>query len=310
MTFSIVARAAAGSGRTAYGVAVASKFLSVGAAVPAADATHGALATQAAANLAYRPQGLALLATGTPAAGVVAGLTAADLHAAERQLGVVGPTGDGASFTGPGCLTWAGGRTGPGYAIQGNILAGPQVVEEMELAWLAAVPAVPTGTAVPTSGATADGETGGAPGALGIALARRLIVALAAGDAAGGDRRGRQSAAVLVAEVGGGYGGGSDVAVDLRVDDHAEPIPELGRLLELHELYFGRPDPATLVELAGPVADEVRGLLAALGHADPDLDAALAGWAGVENYEERLVPGRIDPLVLGRLRTAGTAQEA
>lgn len=291
MTFSIVARAAAGGGRTAYGVAVASKFLAVGAAVPAAHPVHGALATQAAANLAFRPQGLALLATGTAAAGVVAGLTAADPGAADRQLGVVGPTGDGATFTGAGCLTWAGGRTGAGYAIQGNILAGPEVVEEMERAWLA--------TARASSGGAGD------PSGAGWALARRLLVALTAGDAAGGDRRGRQSAAVLVAEVGGGYGGGSDIAVDLRVDDHVAPIPELERLLELHELYFGRPDPATLVELVGPVADEVRGLLAALGHAGADLDAALAGWAGVENYEERLVAGHIDPLVLDRLRVAG-----
>lgn len=294
MTFSIVARAAAGAGRTAYGVAVASKFLAVGAAVPAADAAHGALATQAAANLAYRPQGLALLATGTTAADVVAGLTAADPGRAERQLGVVGPAGDGASYTGPGCMTWAGGRSGAGYAIQGNILAGPRVVEAMERAWLA-------------GGGLPGGEpTGEVPGG-GIALARRLVAALAAGDAAGGDRRGRQSAAVLVAEAGGGYGGSSDLAVDLRVDDHPAPVPELGRLLELHELYFGRPDPASLVELAGPVADEVRGLLAALGHTGAELDAALASWAGVENYEERLVAGRIDPLVLERLRAAGRA---
>src|SRR3954452_20556471 len=135
MTFSIVARSAdrpgAPAGPPSFGVAVASRFLAGGAAGPAADAGGGALATQAAANLAYRPQGLALLRTGTAAAGVVAGLTAADPGAADRQLGVVGPDGDGASWTGTGCLPWAGGRTGPGYAIQGNILAGPQVVDAM-----------------------------------------------------------------------------------------------------------------------------------------------------------------------------------
>lgn len=284
MTFSIVARSRTG----AFGVAVASKFLAVGAAVPAADQRHGALATQASANLAYRRQGLALLATGVAAADVVAGLTAADPGRAERQLGVVGPTGPGASFTGADCMDWAGGHTGPDYAIQGNILAGPQVVDEMRRSFEAADPGRP--------------------------LAERLVEALAAGDAAGGDRRGRQSAALLVAEPGGGYGergvldtGG--IAVDLRVDDHPDPVTELARLLAEHAVYFGRPDPATLLDLTGPLADEVRALLAGLGQhvpATPDgLAAALSAWAGRENYEERLVPGRIDPVVLDRLRRSG-----
>ena len=170
MTFSIVARSADGR---AHGVAVASKFLSVGAAVPAAEADVGALATQSYANLAYRPQGLAMLRTGVPAAGVVAGLTAADGGRATRQLGVVGSAGDGATFTGNECHAWAGGVAGDGYAIQGNILTGPEVVEAMQVAWL---------------------STSDEPG-----LARRLLAALRAGDVAGGDRRGRQSAAILIA---------------------------------------------------------------------------------------------------------------
>jgi uncharacterized Ntn-hydrolase superfamily protein len=267
MTFSIVARSADGH---SYGVAVASKFLAVGAAVPAAEAGTGALATQSYANLAYRPQGLALLRTGVGAADVVAGLTAADPGRATRQLGVVGPTGDGATYTGTDCHDWAGGIAGDGFAIQGNILAGEQVVVAMAQAWAASDPAAP--------------------------LARRLHAALLGGDRAGGDRRGRQSAALLVVAKGQGYGGTSDVVAELRVDDHAEPVPELARLLDLHALYFDRPDPATLLDLTGPLAEEVAALLATQGYAD------LTSWAGVENLEERLVPGKIDPLVLDHLR--------
>ncbi|BCJ77874.1 hypothetical protein CS0771_74180 [Catellatospora sp. IY07-71] len=274
MTFSIVARSADG---VAHGVAVASKFLAAGAVVPAAEAGVGALATQSYANLAYRPQGLAMLRTGTLAADVVAGLTAADPGRAQRQLGVVGAAGDGATFTGTGCHAWAGGVTGDGYAIQGNILAGPEVVAAMEQAWLASDPAAP--------------------------LAARLLAALRAGDAAGGDRRGRQSAAVYVVAPGQGYGGTSDVLVDLRVDDHPDPCAELARLLDVHTLLFGKPDPDTLLPLDGALADEVRALLAARGHAHSDLDTALADWAGIENLEERMVPGHLDPLVLAHLRT-------
>jgi Uncharacterized conserved protein len=275
MTFSIVARSADGS---AFGVAVASKFLAVGAMVPAAQAGVGAIATQSYANLAYRPQGLALLATGVDAAGVVAGLTAADPGRAQRQLGVVGLTGDGASFTGAGCHPWAGGVTGDGFAIQGNILAGPQVVDRMREAFLASDPQAP--------------------------LARRLHAALLAGDRAGGDRRGRQSASVLVVAKGQGYGGTSDVVADLRVDDHPDPVAELGRLLDLHSLYFDKPDPAALLPLTGELAEEVAARLADLGHrpGPGGLDDALADWAGIENLEERMVPGHIDPLVLAHLR--------
>jgi uncharacterized Ntn-hydrolase superfamily protein len=273
MTFSIVARSADGR---ALGVAVASKFLAVGAAVPAAEADVGALATQSYANLAYRPQGLALLRTGVAAADVVAGLTAADPGRAQRQLGVVAATGEGATYTGDACHDWAGGLAGEGYAIQGNILAGKQVVVAMAEAWQASDPDAPLG--------------------------RRLLAALTAGDRAGGDRRGRQSAALLVVSPGDGYGGTSDVVADLRVDDHPDPVPELGRLLDLHALYFDKPDPDTLLELTGELAEEVASRLASLGYRAKKLDAALASWAGVENLEERLVPGQIDPLVLAHLR--------
>jgi uncharacterized Ntn-hydrolase superfamily protein len=278
MTFSIVARSADGR---ALGVAVASKFLGAGAAVPAALAEVGAVATQSYANLAYRPQALALLGTGVTATGTVQALIAGDAGpVGQRQVGVVGATGDGATFTGDDCHQWAGGAAGDGYAIQGNMLAGPQVVADMRAAWLESLDSA--------------------------RLASRLVAALRAGDLAGGDRRGRQSAALLVVAKGMGYGGTSDVMVDLRVDDHPDPVTELARLLELHTLYFERPDPVTLIPLTGGVASEVRSLLAAAGHAAASgLDEALASWAGIENLEERVVAGAIDPLVLGYLRAGG-----
>jgi uncharacterized Ntn-hydrolase superfamily protein len=271
MTFSIVA-----TDGTAWGVAVASKFLAVGAAVPAAAAGVGAIATQSYANLAYRPDGLRLLREGRSAQAVLDELTAGDDKREQRQAGVVDATGGSATFTGIECHDWAGGVAGDGYAIQGNILTGAGVVEAMEEAWL--------------------GSDDRAP------LARRLLAALAAGDDAGGDRRGRQSAAILVVTPEGGYGGGSDVFVDLRVDDHQQPVAELGRLLDLHDIFFSKPNPEDAVPLEGDLADEVRARLARLGHDSPDLDRALADWAGIENYEERMVPGRIDPIVLEQLR--------
>jgi uncharacterized Ntn-hydrolase superfamily protein len=279
MTFSIVARSGDG---LAHGVAVASKFLSVGAVVPAAEAGVGALATQSYANVAYRPQGLTLLRTQVGAADVVAGLTAADAGRDQRQVGVVGRFGEGATFTGDGCHSWAGGLAGDGYAVQGNILAGPQVVERMRDAFLASEKSTPGDSA--------------------MALARRLVVALRAGDEAGGDSRGRQSAALLVVAPGAGYGGTSDVAVDLRVDDHSDPCAELERLLGLHALLFEKADPDTLLDLSGSLADEVRELLARRGHRQDDVNAALEDWAGIENLEERITPGKIDPLVLDHLR--------
>ncbi len=268
MTFSIVGRDG-----DAYGVAVASKFLAVGSAVPAAEAAVGAVATQAYANLAYRGSGLSLLRQGRSSADTVQELTAADDGRDQRQVGVVSASG-GASFTGSGCHDWAGGRSGDDYAVQGNILVGEAVVEAMEQAWT---------------------SSSGQP------LAERLLAALAAGDTAGGDRRGRQSAALLVARPGAGYGG-DDTEYDLRVDDHHAPVQELRRLHGLHDLYFGEPDPAALLPLTGEVADEVRRLLSGLGHEGGDLDQLLDDWAGSANFEERLRPGSIDPVVLEQLR--------
>lgn len=272
MTFSIVGRVAdaADEQSVSLGVAVASKFLAVGAAVPAAEVGAGAIATQAFANLAYRADGLRMLRDGRSAQETLDALTAADDGREQRQAGVVDGTGRAATFTGSGCHDWAGGRTGDGYAVQGNILTGPDVVEAMERAWLAS-----------------DSP-----------IADRLLAALSAGDDAGGDRRGRQSAALLVVRHAGGYGGTSDVEIDLRVDDHPGPVPELRRLLDLHRLYFDRPDPATLVPLVGVLADEVEERLRRLGF------ESLEDWAGVENFEERMVPEHIDPLVLAQLRKA------
>jgi uncharacterized Ntn-hydrolase superfamily protein len=263
MTFSIVAHA---DGQ--WGVAVASKFLAVGAAVPAARWGAGAVATQAFANLAYRPEGLRLLEEGRSAAEVVEALTSADPMAAQRQVGVVDRGGRSATYTGADCFAWAGGRSGHGFATQGNILTGPEVLE-----------------AVVSSYQASEGP-----------LARRLAEALLAGDRAGGDRRGRQSAALLVVSEAGGYGGGSDVLVDLRVDDHADPVPELLRLLDLHHLYFGTPE--EVLPLEGDLAAEVSERLQRLGY------TALDDWAGVENFEERMVTGGIDALVLEQLRKA------
>ncbi|MDQ1625990.1 MAG: hypothetical protein QOJ49_1488, partial [Actinomycetota bacterium] len=207
MTFSIAGRLADEDGQTggSWGVAVASKFLAVGSAVPAAEVGVGAIATQSLANLAYRPDGLRLLAAGHSAQETLDALTAADEGRDQRQAGVVDRDGGAATFTGPGCHAWAGGRTGPGYAVQGNILTGPEVV---------------------------DAKLATRRDRSGDRLAERLLAVLTAGDQAGGDRRGRQSAALLVAAPGGGYGG-HDIEVDLRVDDHPGPVPELGRLLEL-----------------------------------------------------------------------------
>lgn len=282
MTFSIVAWDPTPEGGPEWGVAVASKFLAVGAAVPWGEASVGAIATQALANLRYGPDGLSRLRTGEDAAAVVAALTDADGERAHRQLGVVDASGRAASYTGGECMAWAGGHTGDGYCCQGNILTGPEVVGEMASRFEAAQGA----------------------------LAERLVAALAAGDAAGGDRRGRQSAAVLVVSEEGGYGGGTDRAVDLRVEDHAEPIPELHRLLELHRLYFPRADQLEFIDLEGDLAEEVRLLLSQLGYEagsdsgyGPEMEAALFRYAGTENLEERLGEGpRIERAVLRYLR--------
>jgi uncharacterized Ntn-hydrolase superfamily protein len=258
-----------------WGVAVQSKFLAVGAAVPAAEAEVGALATQAWANLAYRPQGLGLLREGYSAEDVTRTLVGADEGRGHRQLGVVDAHGRAATYTGSECLEWAGGTTGHGYAVQGNILVSAATVD-----------------ALAETFEHSDGQQ----------LSERLLRCLAAAESAGGDRRGRQSSALLVVRKDGGYGGTSDVAVDLRVDDHPRPIEELERIYRIHDLLFGQTPDDEWLEVDDELADELRGRLAALGY-DGELASALAAWASTENLEER-VRGidHIDPVVLEQLR--------
>jgi uncharacterized Ntn-hydrolase superfamily protein len=258
-----------------WGVATQSKFLAVGSVVPWARAGAGAVATQAYANPAYGPDGLALLAEGVGAAEVARRLTAADGGRDQRQLGVVDARGGSATYTGGGCLEWAGGVSGACFAAQGNILVSGETVAAI---------------------AASFGGSAGRP------LAERLLEALLAGEAAGGDRRGRQSAALLVAEAGGGYAGLSDVAVDLRCDDHPAPLEELARLYALHRSLFGRTPPGDWLVVDGPLAAELEARLARLGFSG-GLDAAFTTWAHRENLEERVDGiGRIDPVVLAELR--------
>jgi len=267
MTFSIVA-----TDGTSWGVAVASKFLAVGSVVPAAVAGIGAIATQADANVGYKPQALFLLDGGATATEALAVLLATDEGRDHRQVGIVDAAGAAASHTGSACFEWAGGRTGGGYAIQGNVLTGEDVVDAVERSWL--------------------------DGSVDTPLAQRLLAALAAGDAAGGDRRGRQSAALLVVRDGAGYGGLDDIAVDLRVDDHATPIPELLRLLALNDLYLTASTESEKVRVTPDLAQEIGLLVASLGHPD------LAAWVGTENYEMRVAADGtwIDEAVLAILR--------
>lgn len=264
-----------------WGVAVQSKFLAVGAAVPAAEAEVGALATQAWANLAFRPEGLALLRDRYGAEEAVARLVGGDDGRDHRQLGVVDAHGRAATYTGSACLEWAGGTTGPGYAAQGNILVSGATVD-----------------ALAESFETSDGRP----------LAERLLGCLAAAQAAGGDRRGQQAAALLVARKGGGYGGTSDL-VDLRVDDHPRPVEELARLYGIHDLLFGRTPDENWLTVDDRLAGELRDRLAALGFRHESLGDALEAWAGTENFEERVNGAeRIDPVVLAQLQAAGVSQ--
>jgi len=209
-TFSIVAR---DPDTGELGVAVQSRVLGVGAIVPFAKAGVGAIATQASANTLYGPDGLKMLASGKSAAGTLTALTTADGRRDIRQAGIIAVQGEPATFTGSGCMEFAGGKVGAHYAVQGNILAGQPVVDGM---------------------ASAFENTKGT-------LAERMLAALDAGQAAGGDTRGMQSAALLVVRDGWGYGRQNDRYIDIRVDDHAEPIKELRRLLGLHARLFGRP---------------------------------------------------------------------
>ena len=304
------------------GVATQSKFPAVGAVVPWARAEVGAIATQSFANVAYGPDGLTLLAEGASAPDVLARLVADDPLREQRQAGIVDRHGVAATHTGRECFAWAGGRTGTGYAAQGNILAGAAVVD----------------------GIAETFEAGGKP------FAELLVACLLAAEAAGGDRRGRQSAALLVVRTAGGYGGGNDRLIDIRIDEHDDPVPELARVLDLHRLYLDKPTVESLVPVDEALGGELRALLTrldagpgsrfagvyqpmwqVLGEAAPppaeaeagddaerpmtgtprDLPAgwdgdwqdALEAWMGVENLEARnAAAGWIDPRVLTFLR--------
>ena len=308
MTYSIVALDRATGD---LGVAVQSKFLAVGAVVPWARAGVGAVATQAFANVAYGPDGLALLADGSSADDALRRLVSPDSQRDHRQVGIVDARGGSATHTGPQCFAWAGGRAGEGFAAQGNILAGAGVVDGLADTFVA----------------------GGRP------FPELLVACLAAADAAGGDRRGRESAALLVVRSGGGYGGWNDRYLDLRVDHHDDPIGELARLVDLQRLYFERPTASDLAPIDEATAAEIRGILERLGagpggrfgavympmsrvaSAEPEerpsvgdprelpsnWDAtwqrALDDWMSVENLEERTAAsGWIDRRVLEILR--------
>ena len=254
-----------------WGVAVQSKFLAVGSIVPWAEPLTGAIATQSWANPRYGPDGLALLREGLPAKEVVERLTSADDDRAQRQLGIVDADGRGASYTGDECNAWAGHLTGPGYAAQGNILVSAETVDAL----------------AETFEATAEKP-----------LVERLLVCLDAAQAAGGDSRGQQSAALLVVGPEQGYAGLSDVFVDLRVDDHERPLEELRRIFDLHQRLFVRTPREEWIDVDDDLRRELDELLGRLGY------ARLEDWAGVANLENR-VDGEdaIDPYVLERLRT-------
>jgi uncharacterized Ntn-hydrolase superfamily protein len=258
-----------------WGVAVQSKFLAVGSVVQWAEPQAGAVATQSYANPSYGPDGLALLRQGLSADEVVKRLTEADDDREHRQLGVVDAQGRAATFTGSECLDWAGGRTGDGYAAQGNILVSQETVAALAETFEA---------------------TAGEP------LAERLLACLVAAQSAGGDRRGQQSAALLVVEKNGGYANLSDSVVDLRVDDHERPIEELQRIYELHDAIFGRTPRSRWLPVDEPLQTELMERLTQLGYAGT-FEEAFGSWAGTENFELR-VDGveRIDPVVLEALR--------
>ena len=259
-----------------WGVAVQSKFLAVGSVVPWAEPQVGAIATQSYANPRYGPDGLALLREGRSAEETIAALTEADGDRALRQVGVVDGQGRAATFTGDECHDWAGGRTGECYAAQGNILVSEETVEALAV--------------------TFEQNSH-------LELAERLLECLAAAQAAGGDRRGQQSASLLVVEKDAGYAKLSDIVVDLRVDDHERPIPELRRIYALHREIFGVTPREDWVAVDDELASELRDRLMKLGYDGGDLERAFFDWAGTENLEGRVAGvEQIDPVVLGALR--------
>jgi uncharacterized Ntn-hydrolase superfamily protein len=270
-TYSI---AACDLGAGQWGVATQSKFLGVGSVVPWAVPGVGAIATQAYANPRYGPDGLELLREGLSAEEAIERLTAADDGRDHRQLGIVDVQGRSAGYTGSECMEWAGGRTGEGYAAQGNILVSAETVDAIAETF----------------------ERSSGP------LAERLLDCLDAAQAAGGDRRGQQSAALLIVEKDGGYAGLSDEVVDLRVDEHERPLEELRRIYVLHQAIFGRTPPMEWLDVDEGLAAELQERLGRLGF-EGELEPAFTSWAGRENLEER-VDGveRVDPVVLEELR--------
>ncbi len=275
-TFSIVA---CDVKEQAWGIAVASKFPAVGAVVPWARVKAGAVATQSFANPSFGPRGLDLMASGMSARETLSNLLSRDHEREQRQIGLVDVKGNSATFTGKSCMGWAGGVNGPGYAIQGNILTGAEVINRMEHTFL-----------------DAKGE-----------LPERLFAALEAGGRAGGDRRGKQSAALYVVKPKAGYGGHNDRWMDYRVDDHINPIPRLGELLELHRLYFGKSPRSQRVKLNGKAVREIQKIMKGLGYYTPtsgEYDDATRQsfevFIGNENFEQRADPkaGWIDGPVL------------
>jgi len=283
MTFSIVAYDPVAN---EWGVATQSKFLAVGAVVPWAAANAGAIATQSYANTSFGPHGLKMLAQGLSAAETLDRLLAADEGREQRQVGIVDREGRAATFTGSGCHAWAGGLTGSNFAVQGNILVSAATVEALAAGF-----------------GSARGE-----------LADRLVAALLAGQKAGGDRRGQQSAAVLIVRDKGGYAGFNDRYLDLRVDDDPHPIERLQQLLELHHLYFGKPAPESLVKIDQKIARELQRITkrarqyhgAITGEYDAATREAVEGLIGIENLEDRWPFGsdQIDPVALRFLQQA------
>jgi uncharacterized Ntn-hydrolase superfamily protein len=261
------------------GVAVQSKFLAVGAFVPWAKGGVGAVATQAFAEITYGRRGLDLLESGLSPQQAIDALVGDDSMRGHRQLGIVAADGSSATFTGDDCFEHAAGVAGENFASQGNILTSPDVPEAMAEAF------------------TRDGGN----------LAVRLLAGLAAGQEAGGEKRGMESAALLVVKPGGGYGGKHDRWLDLRVDHSETPIEELERLFELHTLYFGRTPDEDLLPFDDRTQEDVKALLKTVGWWNPEdsVEGNLQGWMGWHNLEDRWVGNeRIDPVVIRELRGA------
>ncbi len=278
-TFSIVAYE---PDENAWGIAVASKFPAVGAVVPWAQSGAGAVATQSYANTTFGPRGLAMMGSGIPAQAALDALLEEDEGRALRQAGFVDANGNAATFTGEECFNWAGGLTGEHFAVQGNILTGPEVVEAM-----------------------AESYT-----SLDEPFPERLHAALIAGDRAGGDRRGRQSAAIFIVKPKGGYAELNDHWIDYRVDDHTDPVPRLGDLLKLHRLYFEKSDDENVLAIEGEILENLQNIMVKLGYDVPLSDKydqttrkALREFVGNENFEDRtdVDSGHIDAPVYNYL---------